>query len=127
MKRTLAGFLIAPLITMLLFLDTAGFGLSFVMSYTISYIFGIPCMIFLKRKKKESHRLYSALGFVFGASYVIIINLFYLDLQIIIAAFFFGAIGLLTALCFSLIQGNKRIHSDETQSTRHPKATNTIG
>jgi hypothetical protein len=101
-----------------MFIETAGLGLSFIMSYSIAFLFGIPTILILKKTRKESHRLYSILGFVSGASYIILINIITIEYETMIASLLFGGIGLVTALCFSLIQGNE--NNTHALKTKNP-------
>ena len=104
-KRTFIGVLLAPLIPSLIFAGFAGFTSSFIFSYLFAWIFGIPVISVLKIKKKESHSLYASLGFFCGIAYVLVPSLGYIDLSALLASLIFGVTGLITALCFSFIQG----------------------
>lgn len=111
MKRTIAAFLLAPLISASVFIPSAGAAVGVGYSYVVSYILGIPVFLVLRKKKKESHFLYGSLGFVVGSLYVIIpaipdIRTF--DSNGVIAALMFATIGSSVALCFSVIRGPER-------------------
>ena len=49
MKRTIIGMLAAPLVPSIVFIDNAGIVLSFIMSYIVAFVFGIPAVIVLNK------------------------------------------------------------------------------
>jgi hypothetical protein len=111
MKRTIAAFIIAPLIPAVLFAAGAGILASIAYSYLFSYVLGIPAFLVLQKKRKESHLMYGMVGLVIGLLYVIIpaaISLHIFDPNALLSALLFGALGASVALSFSAIRGNER-------------------
>ena len=111
MKRTIAAFMIAPLIPAVVFMPSAGAVVAIGYSYAFSYILGMPVFFLFRKKKRESHLLYGSLGFVIGALYVLVpaisdIRMF--DSSGVIASLMFATIGAAVALCFSVVRGPER-------------------
>jgi cell shape-determining protein MreD len=97
---------VAPLIPSIVFFYFAGVMSSFVYSYGVSYVLGIPTFLILRRLKKEEHLYYASAGFILGALYILVST--GPDPQFISVAFSFGLLGFLVALCFSVIRGSER-------------------
>ena len=118
MKRTVAAFLIAPAVPAVAFMSSAGLGLGLVISYSLSYVLGIPVFFVLRKIKKETHACYLMAGFFMGAAYILVPALFYWSVDALLPALIFGVTGSITALIFSLIRGDKRNRPNQSPQTR---------
>ncbi len=109
MKRTIAAFLVAPLIPAVAYMRSiSGPALAFLYSYLWCYLLGIPTFFLLRKMKKESHVAYTSLAFIFGSILVLHPDLFEggtLDSQDLIISLVFAAIAGAAGFCFSAIRG----------------------
>jgi hypothetical protein len=103
MNRTTLAFALAPLVFVAVLYHDAGALIAFVYSYMLTYLFGIPTFLFLKRRKKETHFRYAFCGAI--AAGVLAMFLFEGVLRLIVI---FAAVGATEGFCFSLIRGNER-------------------
>jgi len=83
----------------------ANFSLALLLSYLVTCLFGIPTILILKKLNKECHLAYAAIGFLIG--FICVLFSSGINEDGLIAGAMYGTVGLLTSLCFSLIQGKK--------------------
>ncbi|MBS0632962.1 MAG: hypothetical protein JSS11_13685 [Verrucomicrobia bacterium] len=102
MARTGIAFLVAPLVSAAAIVHDAGPLIAGVYAYVISYFFGIPLFLILRRKKKESYLCYAAGGAASAAlvALPIVIGSGVWPFMAILAG-----IGAIEGLCFRSIRG----------------------
>ena len=103
MNRTTLAFAVAPLILVVALYRDAGALIAFTYPYVLTYLFGIPAFLFLRRRKKETHLRYAFCGAITAG--VLALVLFQ---GVVFLMFIFAAIGAAEGLCFSLIRGSER-------------------
>jgi len=110
MNRTLLAFIIAPLIPTAALLHDAGPAIALVYSYVLTYLFGVPVYLTLKKKKKESHIRYLICGAVCAA--LIFVGMFFADgardPKLLLVASMLAVVGGLEGLCFNVIRGDEK-------------------
>ena len=109
MKRTTIAFAVAPLVAAILVMPVAGPMLSLVLSYGVSYLFGVPVFLILRYFRKEWHLCYGGAGFALGALYTLCTGAMSGTIGDVLAlGTMFGVLGLFVSLSFSLIRGGER-------------------
>ena len=109
MKRTAIAFAVAPLIAAILVMPSAGPILAVVLSYGISYIFGVPVFLVLRHFRQEWHMCYAGAGLVLGVLYTLCTGAKSGTIgDVLTVGALFGLVGLLVGLSFSLIRGGER-------------------
>lgn len=103
MKRTLLAFALVPLVLAAVLYRDAGAFLAVAYAYALTYLFGIPLFLFLKRRRKETHASYALAGGVSAGVLALVLFQGVISLIALMAA-----VGALEGLCFSLIRGQER-------------------
>jgi hypothetical protein len=110
MIRTLLAFALVPLVPAAAIIRDAGPLIALVYAYFLTYLFGVPAFLVLRKKKKESHVGYALCGAAAAASVGII--LFVLgggfEPALLLFALVLAGVGAVEGLCFSLIRGHEK-------------------
>lgn len=110
MRRTFLAFVIAPLVPAIVLIRDAGPAIALVYAYVLTFLFGVPVFLTLKRKKKESHICYLTCGAASAASVMIVIFLINgaRDPRLLPLSLVLALVGAVEGLCFSAIRGNEK-------------------
>lgn len=118
MIRTAIAFAVAPLIAAILVMPSGGPILSLMLSYGVSYIFGVPVFLALRHLQQERHLYYAGAGFALGIVYALCTGAVSGTVgDLLTVGTIFGLLGLLVGLSFSLIRGGERRMSPTMRSS----------
>jgi O-antigen/teichoic acid export membrane protein len=128
-RRTFAAFLLVPLIPAVALVHDAGPWIALVYSYVLTYVFGIPVFLVLRRAHKETHFRYILCGAISASSVMLAIYFMnYAHNESLLAiAGILGFIGAIEGYCFSAIRGKDRRLNAPNQSTDPTLTSGTAG